>query len=137
MPKTIAHSPTAMDTTKPVTIAIVDASMFMRRMVRSAVTENFPGAELVECKDGQEAVDQLPEMEVDLVLLDLLMPRLTGQETLKQLRELGVTAPIIVVTADVQQSVRDRVRELGAQGFIQKPITYEKLKHALIQVVQK
>ncbi|WP_221030511.1 response regulator [Actomonas aquatica] len=124
-----------MQPTQTLKIAIVDDSMFMRRMVRSAVKECFPAAELLEYGDGQAAIEQLPAESPDLILLDLLMPRLNGQDTLAQLRALGVKSPIIVVTADVQQSVRDRVRELGAQGFIQKPITYEKLKTVLGEVM--
>lgn len=126
-----------MDTTKTMTIVIVDDSMFMRRMVRAAIAEGFPAAQVVEFADGQAAIEQLPETAADLILLDLLMPRLNGQETLVQLRALGVTAPIIVVTADVQRSVRDRVRELGASGFIQKPITFEKLKTALVELLPR
>ena len=117
------------------TIAIIDDSMFMRRMVRSAVGELFPDAELHEFPDGQDALERLPTMEVDLILLDLLMPRLNGQDTLKRLRADGVTAPIIVVSADVQESVRNRARDLGAQGFINKPITFEKLKAVLSKVL--
>jgi CheY-like chemotaxis protein len=116
-------------------IAIVDDSMFMRRMVRTAVAENFPAATVTEYTDGQAAVEGIPENPPDLILLDLLMPKLNGQDTLAQLRAQGVAAPVIVVTADVQQTVQERVRELGAQGFINKPITFEKLKAVLNRIM--
>ncbi len=63
----------------------------------------------------------------DCVLLDLLMPVLTGSEFLRRLRAGGSDLPVVVVTADIQSSTRALCEHLGVSGFLQKPVRGEEI----------
>lgn len=80
--------------------------------------------------DGQEALDVLERSpDVGLVLLDLMMPRLSGLDVLKQLRadERWKTLPCIILTAAGQEQQHRLALELGASEFLTKPFSPKKL----------
>ncbi len=82
--------------------------------------------------DGLEALAMLKENSIDLILLDLQMPVMDGYEALAAIRngEAGaayVNVPVIVLTADVMESTKERVFELGANDFMTKPVDKELL----------
>jgi CheY-like chemotaxis protein len=112
-------------------IAIIDDSLFMRGLIRNAFLQAMPGAEITEFVDGAQAWEQLPALAPDLVTLDMLMPRMGGLELLAHLRSLPAPPRVIVITANIQQTVRQRCADLGVDDFIAKPITFEKLTAAL------
>jgi CheY-like chemotaxis protein len=81
--------------------------------------------ELVVARDGQEAVEKAPQERPDLILLDLMMPRLGGMETCEQLRKHEVTAstPIIIVTTRDEEANVERAFAAGCNDYITKPIS--------------
>jgi len=84
--------------------------------------------------DGQEAVDVLEqESEIDLVVLDLMMPRLSGLDVLDRIRssEKWKHIPCIILTAAGQEEYEREARTSGATDFITKPFSPKKL-YALI-----
>ena len=84
--------------------------------------------------DGQEAVDVLEqESELDLVVLDLMMPRLSGLDVLDRIRssEKWKNLPCIILTAAGQEEYEREARTSGATDFITKPFSPKKL-YALI-----
>ncbi|WP_436717122.1 ATP-binding protein [Roseiconus lacunae] len=85
------------------------------------------GAQISEAEDGQEAVEMVQEMlrndrAVDLILLDMQMPRLDGYRTAEHVRRLGYTGPIIALTADAMQGDMDRCLRCGCNDYLSKPI---------------
>jgi CheY-like chemotaxis protein len=70
----------------------------------------------------------------DCILTDLLMPEMDGVRLLVALRELGFNLPVIVLTADIQESKRKECEELGAAGFLSKP-PQSKVLLALVEKV--
>jgi adenylate cyclase len=84
---------------------------------------NAQGYEVVAALDGEDALARVRELEPDLVLLDVMMPKLDGFSVLKQLRQetAGRFVPVILVTA--QADTRDIVTglEAGADDYITKP----------------
>ncbi len=80
--------------------------------------------------NGQDCIDALksnPEA-FDLVLMDLLMPKLDGYETIRIIRqELGLELPIIVLTANVTEGVKSKALAIGANAFLGKPIDTHEL----------
>ncbi|WP_244834943.1 response regulator [Clostridium sp. BJN0001] len=64
----------------------------------------------------------------DYAFLDLLMPKLNGQELLKLIKEFNKDAKIFIVSADVQKSIRTEVEKNKIMGFINKPFNEEKAK---------
>ena len=116
-------------------VAIIDDSLFMRRLIRAALQDAYPEAKLTEYADAAKALTELPALAPDLITLDMLMPGMTGLEFLAKLRETTLQSRIIIVTADVQKTIRQKCVELGANAFIDKPITFEKLQLALGKIM--
>lgn len=117
----------------PKIIAIIDDSQFMRGLIAKALAGLFPHARLVEFSDAPSALRRLPRLKPDLVTLDLLMPELDGFEFLARLAHYRHQPRVIVITADVQQTVRERCRAAGARAFVEKPVTLAKLRAALAE----
>lgn len=81
------------------------------------------GFELFPCASGQEALTKAQGLEVDLILMDVMMPGMDGPTTLRQLRLLPNMAgtPVIFMTAKVQSTEVAAYQEAGALGVIAKP----------------
>jgi DNA-binding response OmpR family regulator len=85
------------------------------------------GYRALPANDGEEALDLLEQKHVDLILLDLMMPRMDGYEFTKILRESGSDIPILMVTAkEAIESKRQGLR-LGADDYMVKPVDEEEL----------
>ena len=82
-----------------------------------------PGFDVMACASGQEALDVAASLVPDLILLDVMMPRMDGPETLARLRADPRTAgiPVIFVTARTQGPEQARLLALGAIAVIAKP----------------
>jgi CheY-like chemotaxis protein len=100
-------------------VLITDDAAFSRRMIRKAVEEG--GHEVIEAGNGQEGLDMAASHSPDCIMTDLLMPELDGFGLLKALREQGSKIPVIVLSADIQDSARQRCEELGAFMMLKKP----------------
>ena len=105
------------------TILVVDDEEVVRRSLRVGL-ERW-GYTVVLAADGVEALELFGrhQQEVDLVLLDLSMPRLSGGETLAALRQLDPAVKVLVLTG---YAARDIAMD-GAQGVIQKPVSMAEL----------
>lgn len=81
------------------------------------------GYEVVQATDGREALDRFEERPFDLVVLDVMLPKRSGFEVLKQIRADAVTRdlPVMILTAKGQAQDRQIAEELGASSFITKP----------------
>jgi chemotaxis protein CheC len=91
--------------------------------------------EVAEAQSGQAALDMIARDEYDLILLDLLMPGMGGFEVLGELAARGSLVPVIVVTADIQNSTRTHAKALGAAGLVNKPLTKAALKAVIASVL--
>lgn len=81
------------------------------------------GAHMILARDGQEALDLLQRHRVDIALVDIEMPRLSGMEVMRRLRAGDVfEAPLIALTAYVMRENREAIYAAGADGVIAKPI---------------
>ena len=79
-------------------------------------------ANLIRVKDGQEAVDFVRNNEVDLVLMDINMPRMNGYDATRAIKQLRSDIPIIVQTAMHFDEESDEAYNAGADDYIAKPI---------------
>ena len=80
------------------------------------------GLEVSIADDGQMAVDQCVSNTFDLILMDMQMPNMNGYEAARQLRDQGLTTPIIAVTANAMMGDEEKCMEAGCDGHISKPI---------------
>jgi len=113
-------------------ILVVDDSKSSRK-VNLALLHELMGDSVtyLEASGGEEALATLTSQTVDLVLLDLTMPGMNGFDVLAEMRRLGLSSRVIVVSADIQRVAKERVAALGAVGFIEKPIRLEPLRAVL------
>ena len=114
-------------------ILIVDESSMSRRMMRRIVES--AGYEVVEADEGAAGLEQYFLEKPDLVFLDLTMKDMYGLDVLEKLRELDPEARVIIASADIQDSTREMVAAAGANGFINKPLSPEKVLQALDSVI--
>ena len=118
-------------------ILTVDDSRSMRALLRMTLCGN--GFDVVECEDGQAALDFLEENEVDVIITDINMPRLDGFGFIEKLRgehRRHVDRPILVLTTECTEEKRNRAREAGATGWIVKPFDPERLVAAVNHVAK-
>ncbi|NOT00247.1 MAG: response regulator transcription factor [Phycisphaerales bacterium] len=87
----------------------------------------FEGYEVLEAGDGEKALDIALKQRPDLILLDIMMPKVDGFEVCKRVREHGHTVPIIMLTARAQEMDVVRGLELGADDYITKPFSVREL----------
>jgi CheY-like chemotaxis protein len=110
-------------------VLIVDDSSYQRRVIRKMVQR--AGYQAMEVPDGQEALKVIPSKVPDCILMDLIMPVISGLGVLKALAGQGSRIPVIVVTADIQESVRKQCLELGARAVLNKPVNEDELLSAI------
>jgi DNA-binding response OmpR family regulator len=88
------------------------------------------GYDVVTATDGVEALERLRELapkEPDIILLDAMMPNMSGTEVLEEVRGKGSTVPIVMISAHLDAQEPDRMRSLGATDCIPKPFEWEDL----------
>lgn len=103
-------------------ILIVEDDEKSRRLIRDVL--NHQGYETLETDRGEEALDLMREHHPDLVLLDILLPGMSGLDTVREIRnDAGIAAtPVIAVTASVMDNDRDKIRAAGFDAFEPKPL---------------
>lgn len=106
-------------------VLVVDDEQAVRESLRRSL--GFNGYEVVQAGDGEEALSMIQAEEPDLVILDLMMPKIDGLEVCRQLRGTGFHNPILMLTA--RDGVSDRVAGLdaGADDYLPKPFALEEL----------
>jgi two-component system, chemotaxis family, chemotaxis protein CheY len=116
-------------------ILIVDDSSMSRRILRRILEGD--GHEVVEASEGAAGLEQYFLEKPDLVFLDLTMRDMYGLEVLDKLHELDPEAQVIIASADIQDSTRKMVAAAGANAFINKPFSPEKVLQVLEEVIQE
>ena len=81
----------------------------------------------MEATDGLDALAKLMEYTPQCILSDLLMPRMGGLELLENLSRKGSRIPVIIVTGNIRESVRQKSLALGAAAVVHKPINPDRL----------
>ena len=79
------------------------------------------------CFDGNEALDYISSVEYDVIILDIMLPKLDGFEVLKKIRNQNIKTPVLLLTA--RDGIEDRVQGLdfGADDYLIKPFAFDEL----------
>ncbi|MHB1673430.1 MAG: response regulator [Acidobacteriaceae bacterium] len=120
-------------------ILIVDDSPVMRTFIRKVVgLTGLDVGEFCEAGDGEAALKLLNERWMDLVLSDINMPNMNGEEFVRRMEsdELLRTIPVIVVSTDSSLSRVERMMALGAKGYVAKPFLPEILRDEVEKVLR-
>ena len=122
----------------PQNVFVVDDADFMVDMLRLILEEGGHGV-VGSAADGIRAVEQLREvvsrsLTVDVVLVDLYMPKRDGFETVREIRAILPDVKVLLVTANATLPVALKAKELGIDGFIVKPFEPETLLEALRKI---
>ena len=114
-------------------ILIVDDDMTLLDLIEYRFEEK--GYEVTRCADGLAAVDKCRQSPPDVIIVDLMMPKISGQECVQQLRQDGITIPIVAFTAVDDEEVHQSAITAGCNMVLTKPcklsVLFEKIEHLL------
>lgn len=119
-------------------VLIVDDSSVTRKMVRRAV--GLCGLEIgsvLEAANGEEALAQLREHRVDLVLADINMPVMNGMEMVERMSQDPVLAkiPVVIVATPMSEQRVERLLDIGARAYLAKPFRPEALRDLVLEIL--
>ena len=106
-------------------ILVVEDNANTRRLMEAVLTQH--GYQPLLACDGVEALDILDKKHVDLILLDIMMPRMDGYEFTQTLRESGCDLPILMVTAREKPADKHRGFQIGTDDYMVKPVDEEEM----------
>jgi two-component system, OmpR family, response regulator MprA len=110
-------------------VLVADDSETILLLLRTRL--EMAGYEVATAADGQEVVEALadagPDQQPDVILLDAMMPRLSGLDVLRMLRDEGSETPILIVSAHRDGETLSSAETLGANACVAKPIDFEDL----------
>jgi DNA-binding response OmpR family regulator len=110
-------------------VLVADDSETILLLLRTRL--EMEGYEVSTASDGQEVIETLaqtePDQQPDLILLDAMMPRMSGLDALRILRDEGRETPILIVSAHREEETLSQADNLGADGLVPKPIDFEDL----------
>ena len=111
-------------------VLIVDDNKLNIKVARKAIVDfNF---DVDECYDGVECLERLKDNKYDLILLDIMMPNMGGEEVMKELKkDSSFTTPVIALTADANSESKDKYLKEGFSEYIAKPFRKEEIKEKL------
>ena len=110
-------------------LLVVDDSWLSRNMVSKILKGG--GHDVREAVNGIDALAKLEEEAPDCMVLDLLMPELDGFGVLEGMQEKSISLPVIVMSADIQESSKERCLLLGARCVLNKPPNEDELIGAI------
>ena len=106
-------------------ILVVEDNANTRRLMQAVLSQN--GYEPILACDGVEALELLDRKHVDLIVLDIMMPRMDGYEFTETLRASGCDLPILMVTAKEKSADKIRGFQIGTDDYMVKPIDLDEL----------
>jgi DNA-binding NarL/FixJ family response regulator len=102
-------------------ILVVDDHEIVREGIRTMLQHSRPQWEICgEAKDGKEAIEAVRNLQPDVVILDITMPRMNGLVTAPQIARLAGNTRILIFTMHDSERIANDVRAAGAHGYVQK-----------------
>lgn len=114
-------------------VLIVDDSILTRQMLKDLLSDL--GHEISGlAEDGEEGFNKYKELNPDLVILDIAMPKMNGLDCLKVIKEYDVNAKVIICSSFGQKQIIIEAMELGAESYIIKPVNEKELVKTLNKI---
>lgn len=108
---------------------VIDDTKNIRMLLKTCL--EIEGHDVYIASDGNEALDIMSSDKFDLIFMDIKMPKISGTEVLRKMRDLGISTPVIIMTAFGTVKNAVECTKLGAISYLQKPFTSEKVKNVL------
>lgn len=115
-------------------LALADDQALVREGLKAIITPIVDMRVVVECETGQDLIDELAGVTVDVVISDIRMPGFDGIEMTRKLRVAGNEVPVLLLTTFDDESLLPRAAAAGAQGFLLKDVAPEDLEFAIREV---
>lgn len=117
------------------TILIVDDSSSLRQVV--AIALRGAGYEVIEGCDGQDAISKMNGVKIHLIISDVNMPNMDGISFVKEVKAMSnyKFTPIIMLTTESQQSMKEQGKAAGAKAWVVKPFKPDQLLNAVEKLV--
>jgi len=116
-------------------LIVDDNKLNIKVMIKTLLNFDF---DIDTAEDGLECLDKVKDNKYDLILMDIMMPNLNGEETLIKLKEnKSFNTPVIAVTADAIKGTEERLLNIGFIDYISKPFTKKEIKEKLNKVFIK
>ena len=112
-------------------ILIADDHAIVRKGLIQLLKDEFPIIRVIEVNNGTEALAEATKSTWDIILLDISMPGRNGIEVLKEMRTIGIKAPILILSMHPEETFAIRALKAGASGFLNKNKTPEELIKAI------
>ncbi|NUB92163.1 response regulator [Haloterrigena sp. SYSU A558-1] len=116
-----------------VKVLIVDNSEVMREVLEEAIKEEF--SVVAEAENGAEAIEAVETYDVDVIMMDMVMPGIDGVEATATIKEKAPDIKVIFCTSVTQQERMKPAIEAGADGYIMKPFENSTIREAIHDVV--
>ncbi|MCD6335340.1 MAG: response regulator [Candidatus Latescibacterota bacterium] len=117
-------------------VLVADDSSTVRKFVSFAVKSM--GHRVITATDGMDALEKLPDAEVDLVITDLNMPNMNGYELIDSLRksERYRETPIIILSSESGEEDKKKGKELGADSYMVKPFNAKRIQYEISKYIE-
>ena len=115
-------------------IMLVDDSTAIRNILKNALIGEYG---VIEAENGKVALEKIGAQPIDLFLFDVNMPEMDGITLLAEVRKLAAhkETPILMLTTETKDELRQKGREFGASGWIVKPCESDKLLAAIKKLI--
>jgi two-component system chemotaxis response regulator CheY len=115
-------------------ILLADDSPVSRNLMKTLLISSY---QIIEAENGADAISKAKSNEVDLLLIDLNMPDMTGIDVTKELRKdpKFIKKPILILTSEVREEKKQEAKDAGVNGWIIKDVDQKKLLEAINQLI--
>jgi heavy metal response regulator len=116
-------------------ILLVEDDKGIVRFIKKGLLENSFSVDVAT--DGEEGLNSVLHMKYDLIVLDILLPKMDGREVLKKIRSMDIQTPVIFLTAKDSESDIVKGLNLGADDYLTKPFSFNELLARLQAILRR
>jgi len=109
-------------------VLVVDDSIFVRHFIKKLILDTYPETEVLFAASGEEGYESYKNNKPDIIITDLLMPGVDGHEFIKMVKSDNEDVKIFVLSADIQNAVKQEVLGYGVTAFLNKPLNEENFR---------
>lgn len=115
-------------------ILLVEDDKAIRLLTKHHLKDEY---NIFEAENGEEALEVIDHNFIDLIIADIMMPKMNGYEFVDELRESGDTTPVIMLTAMNTHAHKKKGFEIGIDDYMTKPIDYDELKWRIDAILRR